>query len=94
MADGWPSPRLVSLAEAKAYLGGTHPSALGIPSLGRGRSAKWDVKAIDAKLDQLSGLAVDKRLEAANDQTDSDDSEADELSALERKIADSAARRA
>ena len=31
------SPRLIPLAEAKAYLGGRHPVSLGIPPVARAR---------------------------------------------------------
>lgn len=49
-------PRLISLAEAKEYLGGRHPVSLGIAPVTRGL---WDVRAIDAALDRKSGLVAD-----------------------------------
>jgi len=91
------SPRLVPLADARKRLGGMHPATFGIFPLGKGRGAKWDLKAIDARLDQLSGLSVDAVHGAANDQTKPIDDiagELDELVALERKIEANAARSA
>lgn len=82
-------PRLVTLEEARAYLGGRHPQFLGIRPVMRG---VYDLRAIDAALDQRSGLApllADPALQhqAAND-------EEDELVSLEKRIAAHAARRA
>jgi hypothetical protein len=72
-------PRLIPLAEAKAYLGGRHPVSLGIPPVARGL---WDRKAIDAWLDRKSGLEPQLAVHgAAND-------EADEIEALARRITD------
>jgi len=73
------SPRLIPLAEAKAYLGGRHPVTLGIAPVTRGL---WDRRAIDAWLDQKSGLVADSRPAkgAANDQRD-------ELEELAERIA-------
>lgn len=75
------APRLVCLADARKRLGGAHPSAFGIPSIGKGRAARWDLKAIDDTLDRLSGLKVDRSKGAAND-----DDEGGELAFLARKI--------
>lgn len=73
------SPRLVTLAEAKAYLGGRHPVSLGIAPVARGL---WDIKAIDAWLDRKSGLVPELAHQgAANDKTD-------EIDDLARRITD------
>lgn len=50
------APRLVCLADARKRLGGAHPSAFGVPSIGKGRAARWDLKAIEARLDASSML--------------------------------------
>ncbi len=57
------SPRLIGRAEAAAYLGIT-PSCFSMwvashkmPPAIQG-TRKWDKKAIDAKLDEISGLTV------------------------------------
>lgn len=49
-----PLPRLVSLADARAYLNGIHPATLGIPCVRRGT---YDRRALDAALDRLAGLS-------------------------------------
>lgn len=73
------SPRLLSLAEAKAYLGGRHPVSLGIAPVSRGL---WDIKAIDAALDLRSGLANQLAPAGADNDTE------DELDQLAKRISD------
>lgn len=82
MADGFISPRLLTLAEAKAYLGGKHPGTLGCQPIGR----LWDRVEIDHKLDQRAGIespAVGRLTRVA----DNDSAEEAELIELERRIA-------
>lgn len=82
MADGSLSPRLLTLAEARAYLRGKHPATIGCTPIGR----LWDRIEIDHKLDQRAGIespaARNKAPEPANDSV-----EEAELDALERRIA-------
>lgn len=79
------TPRLISLKDAKAYLGGRHPQHLHVLPVMRG---VYDLRALDAALDQASGLAtVTPVAGAANDTTD-------ELEELQRRIAADAPRRA
>jgi predicted DNA-binding transcriptional regulator AlpA len=62
-ADNDNSPRLLSRKQAAAYLGigettfSLWVSAHKIPSSVAG-TRRWDKKAIDARLDELSGLSV------------------------------------
>jgi hypothetical protein len=49
------TPRLISTREAERYLGGLHPSRLGVNPVENGL---WDRKAIDAALDAASGLTL------------------------------------
>ena len=81
-------PRLVPLAEARAYIGGRHPQFLGISPVLRGL---YDLRAIDAALDQRSGLASLSSGPALQHQAAND--EEDELASLEKRIAAYAARR-
>lgn len=81
------SPRLVPLADAQKVLGGAHPIKLGI---GAAVEDLYDLKAIHAALDAKAGLTADVRVHgAANDDTD-----ADELAELAKRIKADAARRA
>jgi len=73
------SPRLLTLAEAKAYLGGRHPVSMGIAPVSRG---VWDIKAIDAALDLRSGLTPELAPAGADNDTE------DELDQLAKRIAD------
>lgn len=50
------TPRLLSTAQARAYLGGRHPSEIGCKPIGNGRGQVWDVRAIDRALDGLAGM--------------------------------------
>lgn len=50
------SPRLVSTAAARAYLGGRHPAAFGVGAIGSGRGQLWDLRAVDHALDKLAGI--------------------------------------
>lgn len=82
MADGAAlSPRLLSLTEARAYLGGKHPALLGCTPIGR----LWDRVEIDRRLDLRAGIdslaARPGAGEAANDSV-----EEGELSALAQRI--------
>lgn len=57
-------PRLLSTRQAAHYLGYTSPTVLRtLPikplRLGDGRAERWDVRVLDAYLDQQSGLASD-----------------------------------
>lgn len=78
------SPRLISLTEAKEYLGGRHPVTLGIAPVSRGL---WDRKAIDAWLDLKSGLVADSppAQGAANDQKDELDQLAERIAHASRR---------
>jgi hypothetical protein len=62
------APRCIPLADAIEYLGGRHPSLLGITPVMHG---VYDVKALDAALDEKSGLTLkigpSAALGAAND---------------------------
>jgi hypothetical protein len=79
------TPRLLTLKEAKAYLGGRHPQLLHVQPALRG---VYDIRAIDAALDRLAGLTpVAPVTGAANDQTD-------ELVELQRRVEAHASRRA
>lgn len=70
-------PRLISLAAAQKYLRGFHPSVFGIRPV---EIDTYDIKAIDARLDELGGLAPQSpKSGAANDETD-------ELQALEGRV--------
>lgn len=70
-------PRLISTAQARKYLGGFHPAVFGVQPV---EIETWDLKAIDARLDELGGLAAQSPQDgAANDETD-------ELEALEGRI--------
>ena len=81
MADGFVSPRLLTLSEAKAYLGGKHPATLGCTRIGR----LWDRIEIDHKLDQRAGIASPSS-RARTPEPANDSVEEDELVALERRI--------
>jgi hypothetical protein len=73
------TPRLIPLPEAKAYLGGRHPVSLGIAPVVRGL---WDIKALDAWLDQKSGLVAQSAPQGAANDTET------EHEALARRIFD------
>lgn len=47
-----PEPRLITLDEARRYLGGRHPATLGCTAIGR----LWDRREIDARLDARAGI--------------------------------------
>ena len=49
------APRLLSVGQARRYLGGADPDELVDPVLTRA-GVRYDRAALDAKLDQLSGL--------------------------------------
>lgn len=78
------SPRLVSTAEAREYLGGRHPAAIGAQPIGNGRGQLWDLRQIDARLDALSGLAPSAARSAANDE--------DPLDRLAQRVANASRR--
>ncbi len=88
------TPRLISTAEAKRYLGGRHPVSLGITPVDR---ELWDRRAIDTRLDQLSGLvrvvSGDPAISLVSPAAANDAAESDELKDLEKRIAASAPRR-
>lgn len=48
-------PRLLRLEEAKRYLGGADPRHL-LPAIRIGTRPRWDRKALDRALDELSGI--------------------------------------
>lgn len=73
------TPRLVTTAEAIAYLSGRHPSELGLKPIGNGRGQRWDLRAIDARLDRIAELVPDKGEGPAND-------DADELQTLRERV--------
>jgi len=75
--------RLLTLAQARDYCGGKHPSELGIaPMLGSGKGARYDRRLIDACMDQRSGLNSQ-----SNEFDDDEISIQMEQAALERNIA-------
>jgi hypothetical protein len=78
------SPRLISTTQAREYLGGRHPSELGVKPIGNGRGQVWDVRAIDRALDGIAGLLPAPQPEA----------QADEHQTLRQRIAAHASRRA
>lgn len=78
------TPRLVSTAQAREYLGGRHPSELGCKPIGNGRGMVWDLRAIDRALDGMAGLLPATVHEAP----------ADEHETLRQRIAAHAPRRA
>jgi hypothetical protein len=81
MADGSLAPRLLTTKEAKAYLGGKHPAALGCSAIGR----LWDRIEIDHRLDQRAG--IESPAGARKGHAPADDSVVeDELAALEGRI--------
>jgi hypothetical protein len=77
------TPRLVTLAQARKRLGGLHPTTIGVQSIHR----KWDMHAIEAALDRLSGL-MPQSPPAAGERAANDDT--DELDSLAQRIADAA----
>jgi hypothetical protein len=78
------TPRLVPTQQAREYLGGRHPTELGVKPIGNGRGQVWDLRAIDRALDGMAGLLPAPTPEP----------EADELKALRQRIKDYASRRA
>lgn len=84
------SPRLVPLETALKVLGGHHPIKLGIAEALPG---VFDVKAIHAALDRKAGLEVVVSADTRLTGPANDDSEEDELSQLEQRIASRAPRR-
>ena len=60
MSDDGPAPRftprLLTEREARAYLGGVNPWNV-IPPLRFSTRSRWDREALDAALDELSGLS-------------------------------------
>lgn len=85
------TPRLVSTAVAREYLGGRHPTELGIKPIGNGRGMVWDLKLIDYALDKLAGILpppLTCRMQAEQDSAD------DELERLRQRIARGPGRRA
>lgn len=50
------TPRLVPTAVAREYLGGRHPTELGVKPIGNGRGQVWDLRAIDRALDGIAGF--------------------------------------
>ena len=77
------SPRLVPTATAREYLGGRHPSELGVKPIGNGRGQVWDLRAIDRALDGIAGLMPAPEPEA----------QPDEHATLRQRIAAHASRR-
>ncbi len=60
-------PRLLQRAEARRYLGGLEPDAIGVqPAFYRGE-AFYDRALLDAKLDALSGIGPPKGDDADSD---------------------------
>ena len=79
------SPRLVTTSQAREYLGGRHPTELGVKPIGNGRGQVWDLRAIDRALDGLAGFLPPPQPEAAP---------VDEVEALRQRFKANAARRA
>lgn len=75
------SPRLVSTAAARRYLGGRHPAAFGVGAIGNGRGQLWDLKAIDHALDKLAGIAPPPLVCRAQEDEDEGSEELERLAA-------------
>lgn len=90
-----PLPRLMLLADARAYLAGQDPRTLGVPCV-TARPLRFDRRMIDAALDALGprGFTGAADQGATNDNQGATDAEtiADELAELDRTL--DAARRA
>lgn len=78
------TPRLLTTTQAREYLGGRHPSELGVKPIGNGRGQVWDLRAIDRALDGMAGLLPAPEPEA----------HVDEHETLRQRIAAHASRRA
>lgn len=82
MADGTLAPRLMTTAEAKAYLRGKHPAQFGCKPIGR----MWDRLEIDHKLDVRAGIESPSASRGGT-KADHDSAEEAELAALEARLA-------
>lgn len=81
------APRLLNLSEAKAYLSGLDPRSLGIVSVSV-KPLRFDVRAIDRRLDAMDPLAPDGQRETNDNETDDI---AKELEAARERLKDNVA---
>lgn len=79
------TPRLLSLKQARAYLGGKHPALIGARPIGAGRGQLWDRKEIDIRLDERAG--IESSFAPSKGGTPANDGAEDELDALAQRIA-------
>ena len=81
-------PRLLTLAQARQYLGGKHPALIGAKPIGR----LWDKREIDHLLDVRAGIEIQFETPRTGPAAD-DCAEGTELDSLAAKIAAHAPRR-